>query len=140
VFRAKEYSHTNLLSWKNICLKKEIFNKKNCENIVTIACNMKGCFKVFFFIFIFWISPNLAKCTYNRWSSLEKKHHKIDEKIEIEPIFRFQRTCSFGFLKIFKEVKQVVAHERAVQGSLTGSLIFENRQLGLCSFTHSFDL
>jgi hypothetical protein len=37
---------------KIVTYKKENINKKNHENIVTIACNMKGCLR-FFFTFIF---------------------------------------------------------------------------------------
>jgi hypothetical protein len=40
---------------------------------------MKGCLR--FFIFIFWVLPNLVKYTYG-WSPL-KQHHKIEKHWEL---------------------------------------------------------
>jgi hypothetical protein len=52
-------------------------NSQKYEQIVTIAYNVKGCFR--FDTFIFWISPNLAKYTYGLLLPLEQ-HHQIFKK------------------------------------------------------------
>ncbi len=56
---------------KKIAKKEFLF--KTCD---TIAYNMKRCLR--FSIFIYWVSPNLANCTYG-WSSL-KQYHTIVKK------------------------------------------------------------
>jgi hypothetical protein len=47
-----------------------------CHKSPRITYNMTECIR--FFIFILWVSPNLAKCTYG-WLLLEQ-HHKITGK------------------------------------------------------------
>ncbi len=57
--------------------KTDIFTLKS-PNFATVAYHMKkGCLR--FSIFIFLISPNLAKCVFFRISRLEQ-HHKIENK------------------------------------------------------------
>jgi hypothetical protein len=56
--------------------------------------------------------------------------------------FQIQKNLQFWVSENFQRSKtrccSSTGSSRLV-GSLTGSLIFENRQLGLCSLTHSFD-
>jgi len=69
----------NILSRIPCFLEKsspEIELKFFCHKSPRITYNMIECIR--FFIFILWVSPNLAKCTYG-WLPLEQ-HHKITGK------------------------------------------------------------
>jgi hypothetical protein len=74
----REYSIANSQFLKQkIFAKTEIFTLKS-QNFATVAYHMKKeCLR--FSIFIFLISPNLAKCVSFCISRLEQ-HHKIENK------------------------------------------------------------
>jgi hypothetical protein len=55
--------------------EKTTKNSKNATKITTTAYNWNKCFK--FFIFMFWIVPNLAKHNYGLWPL--EHHHKIEK-------------------------------------------------------------
>jgi hypothetical protein len=61
---------------KEYSIQKRPKNEFHTKEIATVAYNMKGYLR--FSIFIFWVSTNLAKYTYE-WSALEQ-HYKIEKK------------------------------------------------------------
>jgi hypothetical protein len=72
---AKFHHFAKKISTKNIMwiyflvkkLPKNEINYKKLQIIAIIAYNMKGCLR--FYIFIFWISPNLATYVYGLWTN-----------------------------------------------------------------------
>jgi len=64
---------------------------------ITIANYMRRCLE--FYIFMFWISPNLAKCTYEL--SPFEQHHKIAKKKKKKTVYPTHSLIYFARRGIF---------------------------------------